>query len=286
MGKLVKIPGVSMKTMTMALESLKEAIVSSATDSQYNARWVAMWKVLEGASKGKEWVFDPKTDTRSHVDTDDLDVQKAKFVSAEGGTDGREEYYLGRDAKPALLPELGKAVAKAANGTWKAEAVFAYAKGSEEASFWGAKKVGDTFRSESDSYRGGTRSLGRHSHGVVTVPITLRVRASYIKKEQVIRYSAEFKSSGAARVTQEHTDMIDMANVANYTHKVEVPDGPPIFALSELEANSISGDIEGSSVVENDDTEWPDGILGEADGAEVSLESMLPWHGDPLVEQF
>jgi len=285
MGKLVKIPGVSMKTMQMALENTKEAIVSSATDSQYNARWVAIWKVLEGASKGKKWIYDPRTDTRSHVDTDDLDVQKAKFVSAEGGTDGREEYYLGRDAKPALLPELGKAIAKAANGTWKAEATFAYSKGSEEASFWGAKKVGDTFRSESDSYRGGTKRLvGRY--GVVTVPITLRVRASYIKSEQVIRYSAEFKSSGAARVTQEHTDMIDMADVTSYTHKVEVPGEAPIFALDEGEANVIAGDIEGSSVVENDDTEWPEGILGEADGGEVSLESMLPWHGDEYVEQF
>jgi len=78
--------------------------------------------------------------------------------------------------------------------------------------------------------------------------------------------------------------MVDMADVTSYSHKVLVPEGVPIYALDEGEATRIAGEIDGASVVENTDEEWPEGMLGEAAGEEPALEAMLPWHGDPLVE--
>lgn len=292
MGKLVKVPGVSMAKLQAALESLKRDAVMYGTDPYYGrCYWLAKWRITKGTASDQ--AFRDRDDAMKVKTEPGFEVEDAALVSVAGGSD--EAIFWSPDhSDRALIKNMaiaGPMLAKAVSGSWNAEAVFAYeAPGLSIDRLHGPKKVGDTFESESDARvfeRFGTEGAIKHVHGIkgVRAPITMKVRASYRKSDGSIRITSTFKSSGSGKKIGEEAEM-DMANVTSYSHKVLVPEGVPIYAIDEAEATRIADDIEGASVVENTDTEWPEGMLGEAAGEEPALETMLPWHGDPLVESF
>jgi hypothetical protein len=184
---LPKIPGVSAKRLQKMVDELKADIVLYATDAYHEATWVASWRITEGEAmtyRGGEPGFE---------------VTGAVFVGAHGGMDEPMISGVGRFRPKEIrdgLPDLvGPAVAKAVSGKWTASASFGWEEGTAAAHYSSASKVGDLFDSESDSFhRWGVEATAKTDPSVhaVKVPITMKVRASYRKRDGSIRVVAEF----------------------------------------------------------------------------------------------
>jgi len=101
----------------------------------------------------------------------------------------------------------------------------------------------------------------------------------------------KFTVRGGVIYVQEEAEMVVdyMSDVKNYSHKVIISEddgGIPIYATDEDDAKRIAGFYEGAEIVENEDTDWPDVMKVVAEESEPQFEAMLPWHGDPLVEEW
>ena len=184
-----KIQGVSETRLQGIIDTVKAGIVTSATDAYVGANWTAEWRITAG---------EPDTTDSGEPG---INVTDAKFVSASGGTVDPVTTELGTfrasDGVLRALAQVGPVVAKAVSGTWGAMAHFGWKEGTESAWFYGAKAVGDVFSSESDAfYRWGVKSTGNAVKGVhvVEVPVKMKVRASWVAREGVLKFSATFKA--------------------------------------------------------------------------------------------
>lgn len=179
---LPKIPGISSGRLKKMFEDLREGIVDSLTEAYDGGEWIASFTVTKG-----------HPDTHNGQDT--VFVEDAAFSSVHGERDDIEFYSgsrgFNRTQQEAGLPTIvNRAIAKALSGTFMATAKFPWEEGTRWSWFYGAKKVGDEFSVESDAYeRGGPYGPGTHW---VEVPVKIKARVSYIKREEVFRIRASF----------------------------------------------------------------------------------------------
>lgn len=179
-GALPKIPGMSARRLQQHVDGTKNAIALSALDPYHMAEWTATWRIAAG---------EPATYRGQPA----FDVTDAEFVSAWGDLDEPVEIgfrygsFRRKDIESGLADLAGQAVAKAVSGTWVATGTFGWTPGTEEAWFSSATKIGDTFEVSSDAFEGGMRRAQ-----TVQVPVKLKVRASYRKRDGTIRARVSF----------------------------------------------------------------------------------------------
>ena len=163
---LPKIPGLSAARFSKLVAELRQHILETATDAYQGAEWTSEWRVKS------------------------TEPMVLSFVDAHGESDGPEEtsWGWGLRLNPETLNDSGRAAAKAVSGTWKATVVLGWKHEYMDSDL----QVGDIHYEHSDAfYRGGNK------HGAVEVkkvPITMKVRASYRKRDQSIAFRWSWKT--------------------------------------------------------------------------------------------
>jgi len=151
------------------LNNYKADVLDSTVNPYHGSSWGAQWRATDGEQSGSA-----------------VEVTDAVFLSASGGNDDIE-YHL--DPRMFTRPQqaegvhhlVGQAIARGLTGTWTATASFGWPQGIK------VKNIGDTFSSDSDEF-----SHGPEGDTVVEVPVKLKVRASYRKRDGTIRVMSSF----------------------------------------------------------------------------------------------